>query len=281
MTDKYAVFGNPIKHSKSPEIHRAFAVQTLQAMEYNRQLVELDDFAEAADRFFQAGGRGLNITVPFKQDAYSYGSRITPRARRAGAVNTLAMQADGTVLGDTTDGVGLVTDIKDNLGWQIKAKRILILGAGGAVRGVLEPLLAEQPQHIVIANRTTDKALQLSKGFAELGYILGCGLDMLDGQEFDLIINGTSASLQGDLPPLPDSLVTQNADRGKTACYDMMYGAEPTVFMSWARQQGALAADGLGMLVEQAAESFSLWRGIRPDTRHLIDALRLKLATDS
>ena len=281
MTDKYAVFGNPIKHSKSPEIHRAFAVQTLQAMEYNRQLVELDNFANAADRFFQAGGRGLNITVPFKQDAYGYGSRITPRARRAGAVNTLAMQADGTVLGDTTDGVGLVTDIKANLGWQIKAKRILILGAGGAVRGVLEPLLAEQPQHIVIANRTIDKALQLSKGFAELGYILGCGLDMLEGQEFDLIINGTSASLQGDLPPLPDSLVAPSSDSSKTACYDMMYGAEPTVFMSWARQRGALAADGLGMLVEQAAESFSLWRGIRPDTRHVIDALRLKLAADS
>jgi len=281
MTDKYAVFGNPIKHSKSPEIHRAFAVQTLQAMEYNRQLVKLDDFANAADRFFQSGGRGLNITVPFKQDAYSYGSRITPRARRAGAVNTLAMQADGTVLGDTTDGVGLVTDIKANLGWQIKAKRILILGAGGAVRGVLEPLLAEQPQHIVIANRTIDKALQLSKGFAELGYILGCGLDMLEGQEFDLIINGTSASLQGDLPPLPDSLVAPSTDSSKTACYDMMYGAEPTVFMSWARQRGALTADGLGMLVEQAAESFSLWRGIRPDTRQVIDALRMKLAADS
>ena len=280
MTDKYAVFGNPIKHSKSPEIHRAFAVQTLQSMEYNRQLVELNDFADAADRFFQAGGRGLNITVPFKQDAYSYGSRITPRARRAGAVNTLAMQSDGTVLGDNTDGVGLVTDIKDNLGWQIKAKRILILGAGGAVRGVLEPLLAEQPQHIVIANRTVDKALQLSKGFAELGYILGCGLDMLEGQEFDLIINGTSASLQGDLPPLPDNVIAPSADHSKTACYDMMYGAEPTAFMSWARQRGALAADGLGMLVEQAAESFNLWRGIRPDTQHVIDALRLKLAAD-
>ena len=280
MTDKYAVFGNPIKHSKSPEIHRAFAVQTLQAMEYNRQLVELNDFADAADRFFQAGGRGLNITVPFKQDAYSYGSRTTPRARRAGAVNTLAMQSDGTVLGDNTDGVGLVTDIKDNLGWPIRAKRILILGAGGAARGVLEPLLAEQPQHIVIANRTVDKALQLSKGFAELGYILGCGLDMLEGQEFDLIINGTSASLQGDLPPLPDNVIAPSADHSKTACYDMMYGAEPTAFMSWARQRGALAADGLGMLVEQAAESFNLWRGIRPDTQHVIDALRLKLAAD-
>ncbi|MGB2259422.1 MAG: shikimate dehydrogenase [Porticoccaceae bacterium] len=281
MTDKYAVFGNPIKHSKSPEIHRAFAVQTVQAMDYSRQLVELDGFNAAADSFFQAGGRGLNITLPFKQDAYSYGSRITPRARRAGAVNTLALQDDGTVLGDTTDGVGLVTDIKDNLGWQIRTKRILILGAGGAVRGVLEPLLAEQPQHIVIANRTVEKALQLSKGFAELGYILGCGLDMLDGQEFDLIINGTSASLQGGMPMLPDSLLAPASEQGKTACYDMMYSAKPTPFMSWARQRGALAADGLGMLVEQAAESFDLWRGIRPDTSHVIDALRIKLASEA
>ena len=281
MTDKYAVFGNPIKHSKSPEIHRAFAVQTVQAMDYSRQLVELDGFNAAADSFFQAGGRGLNITLPFKQDAYSYGSRITPRARRAGAVNTLALQDDGTVLGDTTDGVGLVTDIKDNLGWQIRTKRILILGAGGAVRGVLEPLLAEQPQHIVIANRTVEKALQLSKGFAELGYILGCGLDMLDGQEFDLIINGTSASLQGGMPMLPDSLLAPASEQGKTACYDMMYSAKPTPFMSWARQRGALAADGLGMLVEQAAESFGLWRGIRPDTSHVIDALRIKLASEA
>jgi shikimate dehydrogenase len=281
MTDKYAVFGNPIKHSKSPEIHRAFAVQTVQAMDYSRQLVELDGFNAAADSFFQAGGRGLNITLPFKQDAYSYGSRITLRARRAGAVNTLALQDDGTVLGDTTDGVGLVTDIKDNLGWQIRTKRILILGAGGAVRGVLEPLLAEQPQHIVIANRTVEKALQLSKGFAELGYILGCGLDMLDGQEFDLIINGTSASLQGGMPMLPDSLLAPASEQGKTACYDMMYSAKLTPFMSWARQRGALAADGLGMLVEQAAESFDLWRGIRPDTSHVIDALRIKLASEA
>jgi shikimate dehydrogenase len=175
----------------------------------------------------------------------------------------------------------LVTDLKDNLGWQIRTKRILILGAGGAVRGVLEPLLAEQPQHIVIANRTVEKALQLSKSFAELGYILGCGLDMLDGQEFDLIINGTSASLQGGMPMLPDSLLAPASEQGKTACYDMMYSAKPTPFMSWARQRGALAADGLGMLVEQAAESFDLWRGIRPDTSHVIDALRIKLASEA
>ena len=281
MTDSYAVFGNPIAQSKSPEIHRAFAVQTVQAMAYSRQLVDVGDFVSAADSFFQAGGNGLNITVPFKQDAYSYGSRLSARARRAGAVNTLAVQKDGTILGDTTDGVGLITDITKNLNWKIRAKRVLILGAGGAVRGVLEPLLAEQPQHVVIANRSVDKALQLAKGFAELGYLLGCGLDMLDGQEFDLIINGTSASLQGGMPQLPDSLLAPGAEAGTAACYDMMYGAAPTPFMSWARQRGARASDGLGMLVEQAAESFNLWRGIRPETHQVLDALRLKLVAEA
>ena len=281
MTDRYAVFGNPIGQSKSPEIHRAFAVQTVQPMDYSRQLVELDDFVAAADSVFQAGGKGLNITVPFKQDAYSYGSRLSARARRAGAVNTLALQQDGTIFGDTTDGVGLITDITQNLNWQIRAKRVLILGAGGAVRGVLEPLLAEQPQHVVIANRSVGKALQLAKGFAELGYLLGCGLDMLEGQEFDLIINGTSASLQGGMPPLPDSLLAPSSETGTAACYDMMYSAAPTQFMSWARQRGARASDGLGMLVEQAAESFNLWRGIRPETRQVLDALRLKLVAEA
>ncbi len=280
MTDQYAVFGNPIVQSKSPEIHRAFAEQTLQKMDYDRQLVSADGFKAAADGFFQSGGKGLNITAPFKQDAYGYGSRTTARARRAGAVNTLAVQDGGTILGDTTDGVGLVRDIVHNLGWPIRAKRVLILGAGGAVRGVLEPLLAEQPQHVVIANRSVDKALQLAKGFAELGYLLGCGLDVLDGQEFDLIINGTSTSLQGGMPPLPDSILAPSSDLSKTACYDMMYGAMPSPFMGWAKQRGALTADGLGMLVEQAAESFALWRGVRPETHAVIDALRASLAAD-
>ena len=275
MTDKYAVFGNPIDHSKSPEIHRQFAEQTGQALSYERQLVDPQGFEAAADAFFAGGGKGLNITVPFKQDAYAYVARTTPRARRAGAVNTLSKEADGTILGDTTDGVGLVTDIKHNLGWQIRHKKVLILGAGGAVRGVLEPLLEEQPQHIIIANRTVDKALQLAKGFAEFGYLLGCGFDMLDEQQFDVIINGTSASLQGELPPLPDSLI--NAD-GSTVCYDMLYGAEPTPFMQWAAERGAKVSDGLGMLVGQAAESFALWRGVRPETAPVISRLRAKLA---
>jgi shikimate dehydrogenase len=274
MTDKYAVFGNPIAHSKSPEIHRQFAEQTGQDLSYSKQLVAEDEFEAAADVFFANGGKGLNITVPFKQDAFSYVARTTPRARRAGAVNTLCLEAEGTVLGDTTDGVGLVSDIKNNLGWEIRHKRVLILGAGGAVRGVLEPLLEEQPQHIVIANRTVDKALQLSKGFAEFGYLLGCGFDMLGDQQFDLIINGTSASLQGELPPLPDSLI--NAE-GTTACYDMLYGAEPTPFMQWAAERGAKVSDGLGMLVGQAAESFALWRGVRPETAPIIANLRAQL----
>ena len=275
MTDKYAVFGNPIDHSKSPEIHRQFAEQTGQALSYEKQLVDPQGFEAAADAFFAGGGKGLNITVPFKQDAYAYVARTTPRARRAGAVNTLSKEADGTILGDTTDGVGLVTDIKHNLGWQIRHKKVLILGAGGAVRGVLEPLLEEQPQHIIIANRTVDKALQLAKGFAEFGYLLGCGFDMLDEQQFDVIINGTSASLQGELPPLPECLI--NTD-GSTVCYDMLYGAEPTPFMQWAAERGAKVSDGLGMLVGQAAESFALWRGVRPQTAPVINSLRAKLA---
>jgi shikimate dehydrogenase len=276
MTDKYAVFGNPIAHSKSPDIHRQFAEQTGQDLSYSKQLVAEDGFEAAANEFFANGGKGLNITVPFKQDAYAYVARTTPRAHRAGAVNTLTLEADGTILGDTTDGVGLVGDIVHNLGWEIRHKKVLILGAGGAVRGVLEPLLEQQPQHVVIANRTVDKALQLAKGFAEFGYLLGCGFDMLGEQQFDLVINGTSASLQGDLPPLPDSLIDPDAG---TACYDMLYGAEPTPFMQWAAERGALVSDGLGMLVGQAAESFALWRGVRPETAAVIADIRAKLVS--
>jgi len=272
MTDKYAVFGNPVVHSRSPQIHRAFAAAIGQDLSYEKQLVAIDGFEAAADEFFTAGGKGLNITVPFKQEAYSYAARLTERARRAGAVNTLTLQDDGTVIGDTTDGVGMVRDIVNNLGWQIRAKRVLVLGAGGAVRGILEPLMAEQPQHVVIANRTVEKALQLSKGFAELGYILGCGFDMLPGQEFDLVINGTSTSLTGSMPALPDDLFPAGS-----ACYDMMYAAQPTPFLKWAQRRGAVTADGLGMLVEQAAESFNIWRQVKPETAAVIQAQRASL----
>lgn len=270
MTDRYAVFGNPVEQSKSPTIHAAFAAQTGQTMTYSKQLVALDGFSEAAEAFFAAGGKGLNITVPFKQEAYSFAARLTARARHAGAVNTLALQYDGTILGDNTDGVGMVQDLQENLGWQIRGKKVLVLGAGGAVRGVLEPLLEQLPQHVVIANRTIDKALQLAKGFAEMGYLLGCGFDMLEGQQFDLVINGTSASLAGEVPPLPNDLLTADGH-----CYDLMYAAQPTPFLVWARQHGARAvSDGLGMLVEQAAESFKLWRGVKPETKLVISELR-------
>lgn len=273
MTDVYAVFGNPIAHSKSPLIHAAFARQTDQEITYERQLVAVSEFASAARAFFEAGGKGLNITQPFKLDAYEYADKLTRGARQAGAVNTLIMGEDGTVLGETTDGVGMVRDIMINQAWQMADKRILLLGAGGAVRGVLGPILAERPQQLTVANRTPLKAEQLARGFAAEGNIAGCGFDDLEGQEFDLVINGTSASLAGEMPPLPDGLLAPAA-----YCYDMMYGAEPTVFLAWARQQGAAGwVDGLGMLVEQAAESFMLWRAVRPDTATVIADMRAQL----
>lgn len=272
MTDKYAVFGNPIAHSKSPEIHTAFAEITGESISYEKQLVDVDDFESAAEEFFKSG-KGLNITVPFKLEAYSFAARLTERARRAGAVNTLALQDDGTVLGDNTDGFGMVSDIVDNLSWIVKDKKVLILGAGGAVRGILQPLLAENPKAVVIANRTVEKAKQLAKGFGDLGAIEGCGFEHLANFEFDIVINGTSASLAGDLPPLPDTLLSEGA-----CCYDMMYGAEPTVFMRWASDRGAQSvADGLGMLVGQAAESFKLWRGVKPEVKPVIERQRAQL----
>jgi len=240
--------------------------------------VPVDDFAAQAAAFFAGDGKGLNITVPFKLDARAFADVLTPRAERAGAVNTLAKQADGSIQGDTTDGVGMVRDIVDNLGWQIAGKRVLILGAGGAVRGVMEPVLAEGPAQLVVANRTVEKAEQLAELFTELssegGTVSGCGFADLAGQRFDLVINGTAASLQGDLPPLPDQLLAAGA-----CCYDMMYAAQATVFNQWATGQGAVAvADGLGMLVEQAAESFAIWRGVRPDTTEVIAQVRQSLS---
>ncbi|MGS2723457.1 shikimate dehydrogenase [Porticoccus sp. GXU_MW_L64] len=270
MTDQYAVFGNPIGHSKSPLIHSAFAEQTGQQLEYHAQLVPADRFSAAADAFFAAGGRGLNITVPFKEQAFAYADTLTERARCAGAVNTLAAQQDGSVLGDNTDGIGMVTDITANLGWPIAGKRVLLLGAGGAVRGVLQPLFAQSPHSITIANRTVAKAEGLAAEFIHLGSATGCGFERLHGQQFDVVINGTSASISGQLPPLPANLPTPGC-----VCYDMMYASQPTVFMQWAQAHGATrVADGLGMLVEQAAESFALWRGVRPNTSPVITLLR-------
>ena len=273
MTDLYAVFGNPINHSKSPVIHRQFAEQTGQDMHYTKQLVNEGEFETAAQEFFERGGRGLNITVPFKLNAFEFAQKRTPRAERAGAVNTLARLGDGTILGDNTDGIGMIHDMH-NLGWELQDKRVLILGAGGAVRGILQPLLEEQPARVTIANRTPSKAEELAKNFLDLGDIQAKSFTQLTGDVFDIVINGTSASLQGELPPLPEKLLADNA-----CCYDMMYGAEPTIFLQWARGHGAAhTADGLGMLVGQAAEAFYLWRQIRPEVIPVITALRRQLA---
>ena len=272
--DRYAVFGNPVKHSQSPWIHAAFARQAGQDISYRTHLVEIGRFNETARAFFDNGGKGLNITVPFKLDACAFADVLSDRAQRAGAVNTLALQDDGRIFGDNTDGVGMTRDIGHNLGWTIADRRLLVLGAGGAVRGILGPLLRQKPTLLVIANRTVEKAHHLAADFADLGNVCGCSFDALAGNHYDLVINGTSASMSGELPPLPSQLLT---DEG--CCYDMMYAAEPTPFMRWAAANAAWAvSDGLGMLVEQAAESFQIWRGVAPQTRPVIDELRHVLA---
>lgn len=272
--DKYAVFGNPIKHSKSPAIHAAFAEQCDQRIQYRAVRVELGDFQRAAASFFAGGGKGLNVTLPFKQDAFVFADTLTDRARRAGAVNTLTACDDGSISGDTTDGIGLVRDMVANLGWQLQGRRIALLGAGGAVRGVLEPLLRERPKSVVIVNRTAAKAVELAALFADIGTVQGGGYELLQDLEVDLLINATSAGLQGEMPPLPHSLLTV-----RSCCYDMLYGQEPTLFMRWAAQNAAWAvADGLGMLVEQAAESFYRWRQVRPATQPVINQMRTLLA---
>lgn len=274
MTDRYAVIGNPVAHSKSPQIHAAFAQQTGQQLEYTSLFVEIGQLADAVAEFQQNQGKGLNITVPFKQDAWALSTELSERAQRAGAVNTLILRAEGDYYGDTTDGVGLVTDLIKNHDLNLNNKRILILGAGGAVRGVLEPILNECPTELVIANRTVSKAGQLAEDFNKLGKISASSFEALADRQFDLIINGTSASLAGELPPLPDGILTT-----KACVYDMMYAAKATPFMLWGEQQDAAQCfDGLGMLVEQAAESFYLWRGVRPETSTVIQQLRKDLS---
>ncbi|BAP55249.1 shikimate 5-dehydrogenase [Thioploca ingrica] len=277
--DRYAVMGNPIAHSKSPFIHTQFAQQTGQAMQYEARLVstQAGEFAKAVAAFQSAGGKGLNITIPFKQDAWRLADKRSQRAERAGAVNTLWFDERGQRLGDNTDGIGLVRDLINNHGGQIAGKRVLILGAGGAVHGVLETLLQAKPIQCVIANRTVSKAEILATSFNHFGQIIASTYASLAGQSFDLIINGTSASLHGQLPPLPAGLIMPD-----TWCYDMMYARTPTPFMQWAQSQGALQVlDGLGMLVEQAAESFYLWRGLKPNTAAVIQSVQQQLLNDN
>jgi shikimate dehydrogenase len=269
IADRYAVFGSPINHSKSPRIHRLFAEQTGQSLSYEAQEVPAESFEAAVRAFFAAGGKGLNCTVPLKELAFRFATRKTGRAERSKAVNTLALQGDGSILGDNTDGCGLVRDLLNNHQLTLAGKRILILGAGGASRGIIGPVLEKAPTRLLIANRTAEKAVQIAGEFKDLGDITGCGFESLAGQQFDLILNATSASLSGRMPPLPERLL---ANQG--SCYDLAYGNEPTAFVRWGIAQGAQKSlDGLGMLVEQAAEAFCIWRGVRPQTRPVIDLL--------
>lgn len=274
--DHYAVFGNPIAHSKSPQIHRWFAEQTGQQLDYQALLAPVDDFEGHARQFFEQGGLGANVTVPFKLDALVFCDQLSPRARRAGAVNTLQKGKNNEIYGDNTDGVGLVRDLTGQLGFNLKNKRVLLLGAGGASRGVVEPLLKAGVAKLKIANRTPEKAQQLVQIFHGLqpdAELSAGNWASLAGSQYDLILNATSASLSGDLPPLPDDLLASGA-----LAYDLMYARQPTPFMDWANQQGAAAvADGLGMLVEQAAEAFFLWRQVRPDTAPVLQRLRQQL----
>lgn len=269
--DAYCVFGNPIAHSKSPAIHAAFAQQTGEAIVYERRLAPLDGFALAARGFAAEGGRGANVTVPFKLDACALATELTPRAKAAGAVNTLRFDGD-VILGDNTDGAGLVADIVRNAGVAILGKRVLLLGAGGAARGVVLPLLQERPAEIFIANRTVATAAALVEQFQQActgeAVLRAGGFEQPDGV-FDIVVNATSASLAGDLPPVPATVFAAH-----TLALDMMYGAQATVFMDFAAENGAQVRDGLGMLVEQAAEAFYVWRGVRPETQDLLALLR-------
>lgn len=266
MTDRYAVIGNPIAHSQSPRLHQAFALQTAQDLEYEAILTTDEGFEQAVQEFRMAGGRGMNVTVPFKARAFALSQRLSPRADLAGAVNTLIFDDD--VRGDNTDGVGLVRDLAVNCGVVLDGKRVLILGAGGATAGVVGPLMEHGVADVVIANRTPEKAQMLAQRFAATGRCRASDLDALS-PGFDLVINATSSALQGGRPAIPAELIAN------TFVYDLMYGEKARLFLDWAQQHGAAGtADGMGMLVEQAAESFFLWRGVRPQTAPVLATMR-------
>jgi shikimate dehydrogenase len=267
MVDRYAVVGNPIAHSRSPQIHTAFAQATGQNVEYTRLLAPLDGYAATVAGFRASGGRGLNVTLPFKAEAFRLADERSNRANRAGAVNTLRFD-EARTYGDNTDGVGIVRDITVNLGIPIEGRQLLLVGAGGAAQGVIPALLDARPSAIVVVNRTLARAEALATHFS--GQVRVAGFATLSVQRFDIIINATSAGLAGDVPPLPQAVCA-----GAALVYDMMYGKDETPFLAYARQAGAeKIADGLGMLVEQAAESFYLWRGVRPDTAPVLALLR-------
>ncbi|WP_417511535.1 shikimate dehydrogenase [Methylophaga sp.] len=269
MTDKYAVIGNPIKHSKSPFIHAEFAKQSQLDIEYTAIEVPVDSLASSLQQLRDILKlKGINITVPFKEQAWALADSLSDRAQRAGAINTVIFENDGTMHGDNTDGIGLCRDL-ENHHISLKGKRILLIGAGGAARGVVAPLMTYQPAELFVANRTASKASQLADLFSDLGVIKGGGFTDVSGH-FDIIINATAASLQGEVPDLPDSIFNS-----QSCCYDMMYAERDTAFIKWAKQHKvSQTIDGLGMLVEQAAEAFYLWRQIRPDTQAVLQQLR-------
>jgi shikimate dehydrogenase len=267
--DQYGVAGHPIAHSWSPFIHGMFAKATAQNLVYRLFDISAENFRGEVLRLFATGIKGLNVTLPHKQAAAELVNELTPRAERAKAVNTIAFFDETSLLGDNTDGLGLTADLEQNLGLELGDMRVLILGAGGAVRGVLGPLMERELREVVIANRTPDRARKLAAEFADLGPISGCGFSEVRGPPYDLIINATSAGLQGEMPEMPPGLVGENS-----LCYDMAYGRGHTPFTLWAKSlHAARTTKGWGMLVEQAAESFLLWRGIRPDTAPVLEAL--------
>ncbi len=274
MPDRYAVMGHPIAHSKSPFIHRRFAAETGESVTYDALPVEPDGFREAVARFRAGGGSGLNVTIPFKEEAFALATRRSARAARAGAVNTLWFEGTD-ICGDNTDGIGLVRDLVRNLAVELRDCSVLVLGAGGAARGVVGPLLDESPRVLVIANRTPSRAIELARCFEGQGPVKAAALGALATRAFDVVVNATAASLAGDLPPLPAGTL-----RAGGVAYDTAYAAQPTPFVGWGAEEGAtVSTDGLGMLVEQAAESFRLWRGREPSTGPVIAALRAHLAS--
>ena len=273
--DQYGVVGHPVAHSWSPFIHGLFARQTGETLVYRLHDVRPEDFRSHVLDFFSRGGRGLNITVPHKVAAADLANELTPRAERAGAVNTLMLKRDNRLLGDNTDGAGLVHDLRDNLSVELGGRRVLIVGAGGATRGVVAPLLVLQPAALVVANRTAERAQAFVADFADLGAVRGCGFEEIGADSYDVVINATSASLSGEVPAIPASAI-----RAETVCYDMAYSRNETSFLKWAREHGCeRALQGWGMLVEQAAESFQLWRGVRPQTAPVLTALRERAAS--
>jgi shikimate dehydrogenase len=274
MTDAYALFGYPVQHSWSPFIHGMFARQAGQDMAYRLIESPPERFRSDVLEFFSSGGRGINVTLPHKRAAADLVNELTPRAQRADAVNTV-VRRDERLVGDNTDGAGLLADLTRNLRLKWTSPRILLLGAGGASRGAIEPLMSLEPEVLVIANRSADRAQALAQEFAELGKLQGCVFATLEHRPFDLIVNATAASLRGEVPLIPIDVVD-----GRTTCYDMAYGVGDTPFVAWAKRLGAARAEqGWGMLVEQAAEAFQLWRGVRPDTAPVLEALRTRAAT--